>query len=257
MANLGKVDKNQNIYDPFVGTGSLLIPPSYFGCNVWGSDIDIRVLKGYGVGYSKKKKKDGNLDIFTNFVEYGLNIPNIIRCDINNPSMRNHEIFDTIICDPPYGHRAFTRKIALDEDIKIKSEIKKKRRELNKIKKETEVNEEIKLIEDNTESNQTKVTKETTEFLNKKHENKDNLLINLDVDSKENKNDKKIDDDLLSDESSENIDKNSGTGQYYIPLHQIEKEKIYENLLHLGKLCLRSGGLLVCLYPFKKTPEYI
>ena len=70
-------------------------------------------------------------------------------------------------------------------------------------------------------------------------------------------NDKKIDDDLLSDESSENIDKNSGTGQYYIPLHQIEKEKIYENLLHLGKLCLRSGGLLVCLYPFKKTPEYI
>jgi tRNA G10 N-methylase Trm11 len=255
MSNLAKVDKDHYVYDPFVGTGSLLIPPSFFGCNVWGSDIDIRVLKGYGVGYTKKKKKEGNMDIFTNFVEYGLNMPNIIRCDINNPSMRNNEIFDTIICDPPYGHRAFTRKIALDEDIKIKSEIKKKRRELNKLKKESEEKEEIKGTENNNLTQIKENNGETKEFLNRIHDNKDNLLINLDLEAKENINEKRLDDDLLSSDSGENIDKNNGTGQYYIPLHQIEKEKIYENLLHMGKLCLRKGGLLVCLYPFKKTPE--
>ena len=36
--------------DPFCGTGGLLIPASFFGATVIGSDIDARVLHGLGVG---------------------------------------------------------------------------------------------------------------------------------------------------------------------------------------------------------------
>ena len=43
--------------DPFAGTGGLLIPPSHFGAFVFGSDLDIRVLKGYSVGQINKRSK--------------------------------------------------------------------------------------------------------------------------------------------------------------------------------------------------------
>lgn len=41
--------------DPFCGTGSLLIPPAYFGAFPVGSDIDARVIHGLGVGKLNKK----------------------------------------------------------------------------------------------------------------------------------------------------------------------------------------------------------
>ncbi len=41
--------------DPFVGTGSLLIPPSHFGALCFGHDLDSRVIHGSGVGNINKK----------------------------------------------------------------------------------------------------------------------------------------------------------------------------------------------------------
>lgn len=86
---------------------------------VYGSDLDIRVLKGYKVGYTKdslKNKTKSGCNIFTNFKEYNLPMPNILRADINYFNfIRNNDsfsikIFDCIICDPPYGIRAMTRQ---------------------------------------------------------------------------------------------------------------------------------------------------
>lgn len=46
MCNLARVKKNDFVYDPFVGTASILIGASHLGSMCFGSDIDIRVLKG-------------------------------------------------------------------------------------------------------------------------------------------------------------------------------------------------------------------
>ena len=150
--------KNERVYDPFVGTGSLLIPPSYFGCKTFGSDIDIRVLRGYGVGYSNKtKKNDKNLDIFTNFEIYKLDKPEILRFDMNNSVFRNHEIFDAIICDPPYGHRAFSRKT----DDKSKEE-NFKNKKAEEIISKIEIKEETK--DDNNSVSSDENNKETPPY---------------------------------------------------------------------------------------------
>lgn len=50
MGNLAGIKEGDNVLDPFVGTGSLLLAPSYFGANCFGSDLDCRVIQGFGVG---------------------------------------------------------------------------------------------------------------------------------------------------------------------------------------------------------------
>lgn len=42
--------KNDLVYDPFAGTGSILIAASHYGAICFGGEIDYRVIKGYGVG---------------------------------------------------------------------------------------------------------------------------------------------------------------------------------------------------------------
>lgn len=44
MANFAQVRKNDFVIDPFFGTGSLMIPVSFFKGVVFGADMDIRVL---------------------------------------------------------------------------------------------------------------------------------------------------------------------------------------------------------------------
>ena len=73
MTNFAQVKENQIVIDPCVGTGSLLIPPSIYNAICFGCDLDVRVLKGYSVGYTRKEggereKRKGN--IFSNFDEY-------------------------------------------------------------------------------------------------------------------------------------------------------------------------------------------
>mgnify|MGYP000896306832 CR=1 FL=1 len=41
------------MFDPFVGTAGLLIPPASNGATVFGCDLDMRVLNGYSVGRIK------------------------------------------------------------------------------------------------------------------------------------------------------------------------------------------------------------
>ena len=125
MANFAQIKENNFIIDPFVGTGSLLIPPTIFGGICFGCDLDARVLRGYGVGYTREgeekkvTKNEGN--IFSNFDDYNLIRPQILRQDINHPNFKkNNFLFDAIICDPPYGWRAGSKITGLTQEKKNK-----------------------------------------------------------------------------------------------------------------------------------------
>jgi tRNA (guanine10-N2)-methyltransferase len=42
MCNMTHVKKGALAYDPFVGTGSILVAAASLGATTWGADIDIR-----------------------------------------------------------------------------------------------------------------------------------------------------------------------------------------------------------------------
>lgn len=119
MCNQGQAEAGSMIFDPFVGSGSLLIPPSHYGSICYGGDLDPRVLHGFGVGRLNKQSKffqeraeyckAMTPKIMLNFEQYELPKPTVIRMDCVNTSFRAVEIFDAIICDPPYGFRAILR----------------------------------------------------------------------------------------------------------------------------------------------------
>jgi tRNA (guanine10-N2)-methyltransferase len=103
MTSLGQVQKASVVFDPFVGTGSILLSCALRGAYCIGSDIDIRVLRG--------RSEEEN--IWKNFDQFNLQRPEIIRTDnaIYHRHFRHDQpLYDAIICDPPYGIRAGARK---------------------------------------------------------------------------------------------------------------------------------------------------
>ena len=46
---MAHVKKNDLIYDPFVGTGSLLVGAAYYGAYVMGADLDYNVIHSRGI----------------------------------------------------------------------------------------------------------------------------------------------------------------------------------------------------------------
>jgi tRNA (guanine10-N2)-methyltransferase len=72
-------------FDPYCGTGSLLLAAARFGATVVGGDIDIRVLK-----LGKRNPKTGALeDNFSNFDQYGLPRPaGLLRMDASRLPFR-------------------------------------------------------------------------------------------------------------------------------------------------------------------------
>jgi len=108
-ANMGLVKPGHLVLDPFVGTGSFILVSAYCGAQVLGCDIDIKAMR---------KTEECNLE--TNFDDYGLkdNFLGILLSDNSIPAWRVAPIFDSIICDPPYGIRAGARKIGFKENRK-------------------------------------------------------------------------------------------------------------------------------------------
>ncbi|KAJ3416870.1 hypothetical protein HDV05_008455 [Chytridiales sp. JEL 0842] len=104
MSNLALVGEGSLVYDPFVGTGSFLVTSAHYGAFTMGSDIDGRQIRGKG---DKK-------DIRSNVKQYGLSgrVLDTVVCDLAHHPWRETEIWDAIVCDPPYGVRAGARKIA-------------------------------------------------------------------------------------------------------------------------------------------------
>ncbi|CAI5490509.1 unnamed protein product [Closterium sp. Naga37s-1] len=104
MANQALARRGALMYDPFVGTGSILVAAAHFGAITLGADIDIRVVRD---------GKGPNRDVWANFHQYSLQPPvGLLRADNNCPPWRQdlREMFHAIICDPPYGVRAGGRK---------------------------------------------------------------------------------------------------------------------------------------------------
>lgn len=82
MNNMVHAGKDRLILDPFVGTGSILISSSYFGSTCFGIDIDMRILRG----------KDGKT-IFSNFDQYKLPYPELIRADFSRDNLYWSELY--------------------------------------------------------------------------------------------------------------------------------------------------------------------
>lgn len=70
MTNLAKVREGSFAFDPFVGTGSILLTAALRGAYTFGTDIDLRVLRG--------RSREEN--VASNFRQYGLPPPGESLC---------------------------------------------------------------------------------------------------------------------------------------------------------------------------------
>lgn len=134
MANAAGVDRGARVLDPFAGTGSILVACAVHGCHCFGTDIDWKVLRGKHLGERDSgERRRGSLPrkqpsarlpalhaddrsrrtVFTNFRQYGLPLPEILRLDASRFFDSFHAgvegAFDCVVSDPPYGIRAGAR----------------------------------------------------------------------------------------------------------------------------------------------------
>eukprot|EP00434_Breviolum_minutum_P036192 symbB.v1.2.032062.t1/scaffold3798.1/size50166/2 len=55
MVNCARAQSGQYGMDPFCGTGGLLLAMTHFGAKLFGGEIDIRVVRGWRIAYTKNK----------------------------------------------------------------------------------------------------------------------------------------------------------------------------------------------------------
>ena len=83
---------------------------------------------------SKKEellKKYKKLDVYTNFKQYELQFPEVLRMDcISSPFNPNSFMFDSIVCDPPYGYRAAPKTTGNDKKIREGRNFEKEKQSL-------------------------------------------------------------------------------------------------------------------------------
>lgn len=91
MVNLAKPKAGSLVFDPFCGTGSILIEAALMGCQVLGMDIQRRMARGS----------------LKNFKHFGIEPEGLIVADARNPPVKH---FDCVVADPPYGRSATTLK---------------------------------------------------------------------------------------------------------------------------------------------------
>ncbi|XP_068737691.1 tRNA (guanine(10)-N2)-methyltransferase homolog isoform X1 [Montipora capricornis] len=121
MANQGQIFPGSFVFDPFVGTGSILLSCSHFGSFVMGSDIDYTLLHGRGRSSranSKGKWRGRNENFRANLAQYGLSsrFSDMLVADAGRLGLRQIPLFDAIITDPPYGIREGARKLETNVD---------------------------------------------------------------------------------------------------------------------------------------------
>uniref|UniRef100_A0A3P8VNX0 tRNA (guanine(10)-N(2))-methyltransferase TRMT11 n=1 Tax=Cynoglossus semilaevis TaxID=244447 RepID=A0A3P8VNX0_CYNSE len=120
MANHAKVKENDLVYDPFVGTGSLLVACSHFGAYVCGIDIDYNIIHGKGRSSRKNQKWRGpDENIRANLRQYDKEkmYVDVMVSDASKSVWRKNPLFDAIITDPPYGIRESTRRTGSHKEI--------------------------------------------------------------------------------------------------------------------------------------------
>lgn len=109
MCNLAALQPQSLVLDPLCGSCGILLAASYIGASTFGTDVDIRILKG-----ERSDLHAPHANVFSNFEQLQLEEPySIIRMDLNRPCLNMHTVagfFDAIVADPPYGLRAGGRK---------------------------------------------------------------------------------------------------------------------------------------------------
>lgn len=102
MANQGMCDKNDIVFDPFAGTGSMLLSAAKFGSYVIGCDIDFLMLHGK-TKPSRISQKVRALDesIVANMQQYGLEhlYLDVFVSDFSNCPFTDAIVFDSIVTD--------------------------------------------------------------------------------------------------------------------------------------------------------------
>ncbi|CBZ23458.1 methyltransferase-like protein [Leishmania mexicana MHOM/GT/2001/U1103] len=143
MANMSGVCRGHYVYDPFCGTGSLLIAAAHYGARTFGSDADGRAMRaGTEKGKTSPQMQQQRRlalaaypeeqlcvlteeervlpSMITNFKLYHLPPPDRARMNFSAWPRTWHTcalrlgsggIFDSIITDPPYGLREPRKKV--------------------------------------------------------------------------------------------------------------------------------------------------
>lgn len=114
MSNMAQCTRQTLAYDPFVGTGSLLVAAAHFGAHVAGADLDYNLIHSRGLSSragQKYRRKDQT--IRNNLKQYGLEsaFVDILVADFSRQYVRDDLEFDCIVTDPPYGIREKTKKV--------------------------------------------------------------------------------------------------------------------------------------------------
>ena len=108
-ANLSLAEPGKLFYDPFVGTGSILIACAHYGAMTMGSDLDGRAVRGKGgkgVGWSLGEYRLSGrwLDAFVGDITFSPLI-GVDSKGVSTKAWRRGGLLDGIVCDPPYGVR--------------------------------------------------------------------------------------------------------------------------------------------------------
>jgi tRNA (guanine10-N2)-dimethyltransferase len=96
MINLAKPKKNELVFDPFSGTGGMLIEAAFIGCRILGLDIRRRMVRG----------------TLKNLAYFKVDPEGIILADARKPPISK---IDCMVCDPPYGRSSTTMKSTTEE----------------------------------------------------------------------------------------------------------------------------------------------
>uniref|UniRef100_A0A1B0ERY9 tRNA (guanine(10)-N(2))-methyltransferase TRMT11 n=1 Tax=Glossina morsitans morsitans TaxID=37546 RepID=A0A1B0ERY9_GLOMM len=114
MANQALVEPGNIVFDPFVGTGSLLVSAAKFGGYVLGADIDFMMLHARArPSRITQRVREKDESVRANLEQYNCSdrYLDVVVADFSNTLWRNDLKFDSIITDPPYGIREATEKV--------------------------------------------------------------------------------------------------------------------------------------------------
>jgi tRNA (guanine10-N2)-dimethyltransferase len=99
MVNLTRVKAGDLVFDPFCGTGSMLVEAGLVGCRVLGSDVQRRMVNG----------------AIRNINYFNIEPEGVVVADARDPSFSK---VDSVVTDPPYGRSTITLKRATDQIVK-------------------------------------------------------------------------------------------------------------------------------------------
>jgi tRNA (guanine10-N2)-methyltransferase len=118
QAGMALAGPGKFIYDPFAGTGSLLLAAAAYGAHVIGSDIDGRMMRGK---WSTGRERVG---IVRSAKQYGIQdkLVDVLNFDVTQHPLRRGVLFDAIVTDPPYGIRAGAKRLGKRDTSKWRTE---------------------------------------------------------------------------------------------------------------------------------------